>query len=384
VASAPFVGSLGDGPAVIVVGGGYAGMAAIVSLRRLCPGAGVTLVDPGASHLKITHLHESFRSSPPPVRLSFRLLAERFRFEFIQEAVAVDGERLCEWERAGSVGLSEGPLPYDYLLLATGASVVPMAKSGRVCGLEDLAGENPRAMREHLAELVRDGGPVSVVGGGATGIQFLFEIAQWMKRSGLANPLRLIDTNAEPLRQFPPAMRRYVRSRLRELGVSYWPNRAFREQREQELWMDGPIGGQAEPLPSALSFVFTGKSTAQGVETNAAGQVLVGGRTLRHVFAAGDCSRYRAPGSNAMTAQSAIRKGKLGARNILRHFAGSRCLEPYLHRDLGYVVSLGATDAVGWLGCKAGHVAGAPAVALKELVESQQELLLAGIDTYVV
>jgi NADH dehydrogenase len=105
---------------------------------------------------------------------------------------------------------------------------------------------------------------------------------------------------------------------------------------------------------------------------------------LSHIFAAGDCSSYRSFGSNSKTAQSAVRKGKLCARNILRHSSSLKLLEPYLHQDLGYVLSLGPRDAIGWIGLQANVVSGTPAVAVKELVEAQHELLLAGIDTYLI
>ena len=68
----------------------------------------------------------------------------------------------------------------------------------------------------------------------------------------------------------------------------------------------------------------------------------------------------------------------------MRHSSRLKLLEPYLHQDLGYVLSLGPRDAIGWIGLQANVVGGAPAVAVKELVEAQHELLLAGIDTYLI
>ena len=83
-----------------------------------------------------------------------------------------------------------------------------------------------------------------------------------------------------------------------------------------------------------------------------------------------------------MTAQSAVRKGILAARNMLRHSGSLKLLEPYLHRDLGYVVSLGPADAVGWLASEGNVVTGMPALMIKEVVEAQYDLLLEGINSY--
>jgi NADH dehydrogenase len=61
-----------------------------------------------------------------------------------------------------------------------------------------------------------------------------------------------------------------------------------------------------------------------------------------------------------------------------------KLLEPYIHRDLGYVISMGPNDAVGWLGLPQNIVAGQPATLIKEIVEAQYDLLLAGLDTFVI
>ena len=118
--------------------------------------------------------------------------------------------------------------------------------------------------------------------------------------------------------------------------------------------------------------------------TNAFGQVILNQKPLPNIFTADDCSFYNSYGSNTLTAQSAVRKGKLTARNILPHSSILKLLEPYLHHELGYVVSFWATDAVGWLVSEGNLVTGMPALAIKELVEAQYDLLLVGIDTYVV
>jgi len=55
-----------------------------------------------------------------------------------------------------------------------------------------------------------------------------------------------------------------------------------------------------------------------------------------------------------------------------------------LHHDIGYVVNLGPTDAVGWLVAEGNIVTGLPALTIKEIVEAQYDLLLMGIDTYVI
>jgi len=185
------------------------------------------------------------------------------------------------------------------------------------------------------------------------------------------------------LKQFAPPLGRYVQARMADLGIDYVPETFFRAQEGGIVRLQQPGAPEAYELTSIASFLFPGKRPEARLTTNIFGQVLVDGRALQGVFAAGDCAQYRGPGANALTAQAAVRKGKLAARNILRSTGRLKVLEPYLHRDLGYVISLGPDDAVGWLALEGNIVAGYPAVVVKELVEAQYELLLAGIDTYI-
>ncbi|MDF2979270.1 MAG: FAD-dependent oxidoreductase [Actinomycetospora sp.] len=66
------------------------------------------------------------------------------------------------------------------------------------------------------------------------------------------------------------------------------------------------------------------------------------------VFACGDAAAVPDPGRpgkiTAMTAQHAERQGKLAGRNVAASLRGGR-LRRYRHRDLGFLVDLGSTDA---------------------------------------
>ena len=54
-----------------------------------------------------------------------------------------------------------------------------------------------------------------------------------------------------------------------------------------------------------------------------------------------------------------------------------------MHHDIGYLLSLGPNDGVGWIGNKNNIVSGLPAFIAKEAIEAQYDLLLSGEDTYV-
>ena len=370
-------------PKVIIAGGGYAGLAALISFYRHCPAAEVTLIDPREDHFKITHLHELFRPAHANMRVPFAVLAQRFGFRYVCGELRFSEETLNQWESDRSLSINDEILPFDYLLLATGAGIAKVEGSERLLDLEDLCREPAPDIIRRLTEL-DESLPISLVGGGATGIQFFFEIAHWLKSEGKANPLRLIDAGDNVLQQFTPELGRYVHSRMVDRGIEFIPGTLFLGPEGTDIRVENRQTGEQTKWVSGLTFCFVGKRSSLALDTNSFGQVVVGSQTLAHIFAAGDGSRYRSIGSNAMTAQSAVRKGKLCARNILRHSGKLKILEPYLHQDLGYVISLGPQDAIGWVGLQANVVAGSPAVVVKELVEAQHELLLAGIDTYLI
>ena len=47
------------------------------------------------------------------------------------------------------------------------------------------------------------------------------------------------------------------------------------------------------------------------------------------------------------------------------------------------MIGMGPADAVGWVALEGNIIAGQPAMLLKEVVEAQYDLLLAGTDTFI-
>lgn len=378
----PFYVPRGEPLNVVIVGGGYAAIAALISVRRYCPSANIILIDRNPSHLKITHLHETFRRNLSEFVVPFATIADRFGCRYIQAAVDFGQEDLTEWQDNRGLVVGDQFLDFDYLLIAAGAGFSPLTKGDSVYDLEDFAKTNGS---ELLGRVEASDNPyLTVVGGGATGVQFLFEMARFVRERDLSFRIRLVDGEDAVLKQFVPELGRYVHTRMADLGIDYFPRTFYRSQRNGRVQLEGRDDGEMRELDSSAAFLFPGKLPEWQWTTNIFGQVMLGGRVLNRVFAAGDCSRYRGVGSNTMTAQAAVRKGKLVARNIVRCSGRLKIMEPYLHRDMGYVISLGPTDAVGWLALEGNVVGGYPALVVKELVEAQYDLLLAGIDTYLI
>jgi NADH dehydrogenase len=370
---------------ILIIGAGYAGISALVTIFRYMPRALVTIIDTRPHHLKITHLHETFRYPLEDFRIPFSVLENRYGCRHVCAELEWRTDTFLQWQNDKSIFVDGEILKFDYALVASGSSAAPIPKSANVADLHDfmdIAGSSLWDTRlDHDNNRIEEG-PISVIGGGATGIQFLFEIAYFLKRRKSQRTLRLIHGDTRTLSQFPTGFSTYAQDRMSEMNIDFYPGTLYREQQRDQILLEEMEGGRQYALPSAFSFLFVGKAPSPLIRTNAFGQVLFGQKPLQNIFAAGDCSNFQAFGSNTCTAQSAVRKGILAARNMLRHSGTLKLLEPYLHRDLGYVVSLGPEDAVGWLASEGNVVTGMPALVIKEVVEAQYDLLLEGINSY--
>lgn len=369
---------------VVIAGGGYAGLAALTNLLQFAPDTEITLVDPQTQHLKITHLHETFRYPLTDLLIPFTDIESRYGCRHIPTSLCFNADALQDYQAKRQLVLNDEIVDFDYLIIATGCQnqEASHSEAGDLLDLHDFTATGGAELL--TAFLHRSGSPqpvISVVGGGATGIQFLFEIKQFLDRIKSKADLRLIHAGEHVLEQFPVGFAQYVESRMRDMNIAFYPDTYYREQLADKIVLTEKVTGKQFELPSDLSLLFLGKKQ-HIFTTNAFGQVLVEQKPLPNVFVAGDCSYYQSLGSNTLTAQSAVRKGKLVARNVLRHAGFPGLLEPYLHHELGYVVSLGASDAVGWLLAEGNLITGLPALTIKEIVEAQYDLLLAGIDTY--
>ncbi len=370
---------------IVIAGGGYAGISAMTSLLRYMPEADITIIDPRSQHVKITHLHETFRFPLEDVLVPFSALERRFGCRHICAELIPQEISLRQWQNDKFITLKDQILEFDYLLIASGAAAAQVGRTENVLVLQDfMTSSGADLLTSHLSTDTVDKQSISVIGGGATGIQFLFEVAHFLHRRKINSKLRLIDSGERVLKQFPVGFSRYTEARMSDQGIDFHPDTLYRGQEDGKILLEEKESGRQFALPSALSFLFLGKKPDNLFAANTFGQVLVDHEPLQNIFAAGDCSSYYSYGSNTMSAQSAVRKGKLAARNILRHSGMLKLLEPYLHHDLGYVVSLGPTDAVGWLALEGNVVSGIPALVIKEVVEAQYDLLLTGIDTYLI
>jgi NADH dehydrogenase len=368
---------------VVIVGGGYAGMAALVSLRQRVPEAELHLVDPGFHHLKVTHLQQTLGRPLAQYRLAFADLAKRFAFTHHRLALPIDAASLLAWQDHRTVPLPGGPLRFDYAVIATGSRPRPAPKGQGVYDQRDFARLGGQdiiaAYLERTRPLERS---ISLVGAGPTGLQFLFELHTLLAEQGVHCRLRLLDSRSRLLPNLPQGFDRRLRKRLATRGIEYLPDTRYLGQHGDFIEVRDIRAAREYRLPSSLTLLFAGVAPHPcELHANRYGRLRVGDRVLWNIFAAGDCARFDGPGLNTLTAQAAVRKGKQVAANIRRIHQG-RWPHFYTHTEQGFLISLGPRDGIGWLLFKPNLVTGLPAVIAKEAVEKQWDWFLEGIDTF--
>lgn len=369
---------------VLILGGGYAALAAVSTLRRLNPTAHMTVIAPRKAHIKITQLQETLRYSLRRLCVLYSELGRRFDFDFIQAKLRFDMDSLRRWQQRHCLTLSGVEIPFDHMIIATGSIPVAPDKSANALNVQDFCLNRGQTLIREVCQRGTSPLEISVVGAGATGIQFLFELSAYLKSGGHKRfTLRLVNFEQSVLGQLPRHFHDYVCERLRREGIEYLPNTAFLRQENEDIVLAHRDGKGEFRLPSHLTLQFLGvKPAPVPIETNCFGQVIADGEVLPQIFAAGDCAHFEGTGANVLSAQVAIRKGKLVAGNIHRQRAAGSRMRSYGYTEKGYIVSLGPLDAIGWLDRTENMITGLRALTLKKAAETQYDLLLGGIDTY--
>ena len=370
---------------LIIIGGGYAGLSALITLRKQAPDAEITLIDPRPYHLIITRLDETVHRPLDTIRVSYSVLAKRFDFIHKQQAILFDEHQLRVWESQKAIQLDEETLPFDYLLIATGSLPIQSVTEPDVYDLNTISQHGfATILEQFIASADANEKTINIVGAGPTGIQFAFEIAHVLLACHADYQLNLIEGSDKLLTAFPAAIGRYVEKRLFEKRISLLKSQFYKGKQGREILLENSHSGDKSAHASDLTLLLLGKKPELLLHANSSGQVVFDRDVLTPIFTAGDCSHYDDMGSNLMTSQSALRKGKAAAKNILREAGILRFCLPYMHEDIGYLLSLGPDDAVGWIGSKNAIARGLPAFIAKEAIEAQYDLLLTGIDSYVV
>ncbi|WP_067812273.1 NAD(P)/FAD-dependent oxidoreductase [Actinomadura kijaniata] len=297
---------------VVVIGGGYAGTLAANRLRMRAD-VGVTLVNSRPEFVERIRLHQ-FAAGDYDAAIDYgTLLGDGVRL-VVDKAIRID-------TASRTVELASGrTLDYDYVVYAVGSTgAVPASVPGAAEFAHSVAEfEYARLLRAGLAELPADA-PITVVGGGLTGVETAAELAG----QGRAVTLVCGGTLAPAL---SATGRRSVATWLSEHGVTVLETGVVAEVRQDAVVLtDGSVRQGALTIWTA-GFGVPGLAAASGLRVDALGR-LVTDETLvsaddDRVIAAGDAASPsgRPP---RMSCQAAGSLGVQAADAVLSRIAGT-------------------------------------------------------------
>lgn len=344
---------------VAVVGGGYAGMAALPGLLKI-PGVEVHLWDPGDGQQLLPEL---------PAALSAGDRVERHVLPFAQllagTGVVHHAHAVAEVKPSARLlvddrGHRQG---FDWAIVAVGTDTAWPP----VPGLRDHAvpfHSAADAKRLKCALAAAPHGHVLVGGGGLTGVELAGELAP-------RGPVTLVEAVDRLLPSLGPGLARYGRERLERAGVQVLTGRPIARVDVGTATLEG---GQSVPWDV---FIWAGGLAAsaapaiEGAVRDGHGYAVANpwGQVAPHVYVAGDGWIHR-DGDRVwpQTAQSATADGQFIAEAIGRHVAGEGPGPAFVPSNRGMLVSLDPHKGVGWVVDEGWPVWGYGARVMKDVV----------------
>lgn len=358
-----------EGPHVVIVGAGFAGLYAAKGLGRA--GIATTIIDRQNYHLFQPLLYQVATAALSPADIAEPIRRVLRPYDSID---VVLGEVVDVDTAHKQVRMADGSaIGYDRLILATGSthSYFGHDEWARYApGLKTI--DDARLIRSRLLmafeKAEREQDPVeqrrlltvAVIGGGPTGVEMAGSIAE-LSHYTLARDFRhiqpdraqvlLIEAGPRILAPFPEDLADYARRRLEKLGVSVRVSQAVESVQEKGI----VIGGTFVPVGLTVWGAGVAASPAGrwlGVETDRAGRVAVDETlaigSLDGVFVLGDLALAKDETGKPLPglAQVAKQQGEHLGRELSRNLRDGTAMAPFRFRNRGNTAIVGRHAAI--------------------------------------
>jgi len=329
---------------VVIIGGGFAGLAALRRLYKRWHDFDITLIDKKRTFSFSPVLPDIIGERIPSRFLSFAYddLVEMDKCKFVHdEVVRVDLDKRIVYSRSDTYF-------YDYLIIATGCETAFYGNdaikkhSFKLDTVEDA---------DTLYRTIRSGTYETfvVAGCGYTGIEVATNLRRYLTRHKKRNRILIVEKLKTFLPDFPEKMRQYIWLNLEKLKIDVALNTTVEK-------IDGETIGLSndETIYGAMLIWTAGVKGADFASTIDIGSTPQGrvyiDRNLKirkDCFAVGDAAHFPYEGKPLrMAVQFAITQGETAAGNVFNS-ADGLSLDTYEPFDLGYVIPLANNKACG-------------------------------------
>jgi len=366
-------------PRVVIVGAGFGGLAAAKALRDTP--ARVTVIDRRNHHLFQPLLYQVATAtlSPADIALPIREMLRDQPNADVLLARALGADTAAKTLRVASEGEAPRDIPYDYLVLATGAR---HSYFGRDEWEKDAPGlkkiDDATAIRRRIllaferAEACMDDAERArlltfvIVGAGPTGVELAGAIAE-LARFGMAREFRrfdpanarivLVQSGDRVLPVFPETLSARAQESLRRLGVEVRLNGKVTRVDERGVNINNERIDAGTVLWAA-GVIASGAAKWVDAKTDRAGRITVlpdlsvPGKD--GVFAIGDTALVLDGDGKPVPglAPAAKQAGAYAARVIHARIVGAAAPAPFRYRHRGSLATIGRKAAIadfGWL-----------------------------------
>src|SRR5215472_10747812 len=357
---------------IVIVGGGFGGLAAAKALRKTP--AGITLIDRTNHHLFQPLLYQVATAvlTPSQIATPIRTILgkQKNTTVILGKVTGVDKERKCVL--VSNADRENVPVEYEYLILATGATHSYFGHSEfarHAPGMKSLpdavASRNKILQAFEQAEAEEDPGrhrdllTFILVGAGPTGVELAGSLAV-LVRSTLKSEFRridpasarivLVDRGHRVLHLYSEKLSKAAKQRLKKLGVEVRLGHSV-----DQIDADGIVVG-GERIASRTVIWTAGVAPSPAgkwlkVETDRAGRVRVQRDVTApghpEIFVIGDTASFDENGKPLPgVAQVAMQQGRYAAKLIHSRVMGTPPPGPFGYFDKGTMAVVGKGFAV--------------------------------------
>ncbi|SEC89142.1 NADH dehydrogenase [Tenacibaculum sp. MAR_2009_124] len=357
-------------PRVVIVGGGFAGLAAARGLEE--QELQVVLIDKHNYHTFQPLLYQVATGGLEPDSIAFPLRkrfndVENFYFR-LAEVVKVDSE-------SNKLETTIGCIEYDILILATGSTTnffdntnvqkysmemksVPQALNIRSLVLENFEEALLESNLEKRLALMN----FVIVGGGPTGVELAGALAE-MKKGILPKDypdldirqmkINLIQSSGELLKGMSSKASKKAEDFLRKLGVDVWKNLRVLDYDGETVMTNGEDHFKTQTVIWAAGVkgaLIDGMHVDCILERPCRVKVDKYSRVdgYDNIYAVGDVACMKTESyeyGHPMMAQPAIQQGRLVAKNVIAELKGNAQKE-FIYKDRGSMATIGRNKAV--------------------------------------